>query len=100
MKVSVLAILATATLATASVIPSCDRTDVDSLSEYKPLCRNVCLRVKPPCPKGWHPALRLCPIPRHPVRRGWTCCKNIPHPHGFEFEEEEFEGFDEFDELD
>jgi hypothetical protein len=34
------------------------------------------------------------------VRRGWTCCKNIPHPHGFEFEEEEFEGFDEFDELD
>ena len=30
----------------------------------------------------------------------WTCCKEIPHSHGYELEKEEFEGVNEFDELD
>jgi hypothetical protein len=97
MKVSVLAVLATAVLATARVVPSCDRenTDVNLFTEPPPLIclvRPICWLKRPRCPRGSF-AKRL--------GKCWLCCKKRPyHPHGVEFEEEEFEGINEFDELD
>jgi hypothetical protein len=98
MKVSVLAVLATAMLATASVVPSCDRenTDVDSLD---------LITIRPPpliCLKVCWPKPHRCPPGQIPKKFGrcWTCCRRRHRPHGVEFEEEEFEGLDEFDELD
>jgi hypothetical protein len=97
MKVSILALLATAMLATASIVPSCDSSTSD-IAEHdltvvttKAVCLRVCWPKKHKCPKGWTPKK---------IGRCWTCCSR-PHPtHGFELEEEEFEGVDEFDELD
>jgi hypothetical protein len=97
MKVSILALLAGAVLATARVVPSCDRgtTDVDSFSEYDvtiitttQICDKRCASWPPICGRGWYPKK---------FGKCWACCKGPRHPHGFELEEEEFEGVDELD---
>jgi hypothetical protein len=98
MKVSVVAVLATAALATASIVPACDRDATDTadydliLVTTTDACLHVCWPKKHKCPKGWHPK-------KH--GRSWTCCKkHHHHPHRFDLEEEDFEGLNEFDELD
>jgi hypothetical protein len=97
MKVSILALLATAMLATASTLPSCD-ADTTDVAEHDltvvtttRICRRICWPKPHKCPRGWYPKK---------IRRCWTCCKKPHHPHGFEDEGEEFEGLDEFTELD
>jgi hypothetical protein len=94
MKVSVLALLATATLATASVVPSYDRGASD-ISEHDltvitttAICLKPCWPRVHRCARGWYPKK---------IRRCWTCCKRPRPPHEFELEEEEFEEFTELD---
>ena len=93
MKVSVLALLSTAMLATARVIP-CDRgtSIVDSFAEHDATlvtthhaCFGVCWPQPRRCGGSWAPVK---------IGNCWTCCK------GRLFHEEEIEGVDEFDGLD
>jgi hypothetical protein len=84
MKVSVLAMLAVAALATAS--PPCDsHTDLD-LSTTKKHCLLPCHPKRPKCPPGFRPR-----------RVSWRCCRR----RRFQPEaDDEFDEIDEFDELD
>jgi hypothetical protein len=95
MKISILALLATAVLATAGVIP-CDRgtTHVDSSSEHD-------VTTDPPhltCMEVCWPR-HMCSGISFPVKLGkcWTCCTWHRPPQGPEPKQEELKDVDELD---
>jgi hypothetical protein len=69
MKLSVLTIVTAAALATASVVPSCDRnTDINEFTFHttKLICTPICFLRKPKC----HPPYKPRKVPHC-----WRCCK-------------------------
>jgi len=67
MKVSVLALLATAAFATASAVPSFERSENDlTVVTTTAICRAVCFPRPQKCPPGWY---------SKKIGRCWTCCK-------------------------
>jgi hypothetical protein len=96
MKLSVITLLAAGLLATASVVPYDQATDVaefdvTEVTVYKQVCLKPCFKKRPKCPKGFRPR-----------RRGhcWKCCKRRRHHVSEEAEvEEEDEELYEFEDM-
>ena len=94
MKVSVLALLATAALTTARVVPPCGHRvtdaadhDITTVTTTQHMaCTRTCTKYKPKCGYGTYPVEDL-------FRKCWVCCWNRGKG-------QEFEPVEEFDELD